>query len=100
MSNNISALRTTLFDNMLSIDVAAFYIDWNNVQILTSYVSQPSGQRYNVIGNGGKARSQGGEVTLRYQPVSAFTLGLNAGYTDAKLTSAAPARYQPTAPMP
>jgi len=78
-------LKASTADRKISLDTALFYTDWNNIQI------QTSGGGFNYLVNGGKARSQGGEVTLRYQPVSAFTLGLNAGYTDAKLTSAAPA---------
>ena len=78
-------LKASTGDRKLSIDTALFYTDWNNIQI------QTSGGGFNYLVNGGKARSQGGEVTLRYQPISAFTLGLNAGYTDAKLTTAAPA---------
>ncbi|WP_303794387.1 TonB-dependent receptor [Sandarakinorhabdus limnophila] len=86
VTNYEAGVRTTLFDNMLSIDVAAFYIDWNNVQIITSYVSQPSGTRYNVIGNGGKARSQGVEWSLAFTPVKGIRISDTGAYTDAKLT--------------
>lgn len=69
----------------LSLDAALFTTDWNNIQI------QTSAGGFNYLVNGGKARSQGGEATLRFQPVNGLTLGANVGYTDAKLTTPAPA---------
>ncbi|MBO9712013.1 TonB-dependent receptor [Sphingomonas sp.] len=77
--------KASALDRALTLDAALFYTDWSHVQI------QTSGGGFNYLVNGGSARSQGGEVTLRYQPVKAFTLGFNAGYTDAKLTADAPA---------
>lgn len=78
-------LKASTPDRTFSADAALFYTDWDNVQI------QTSGGGFNYLVNGGTARSQGGELTLRYQPTSAFSLGANVGYTDAKLTAAAPA---------
>lgn len=72
-------------DRLLSIDAALFYTDWKDIQIQTSAAG------FNFFVNGGKARSQGGEVTLRFAPVRGLNLGLNGGYTDARLTTAAPA---------
>ncbi|MDX3899262.1 MAG: TonB-dependent receptor [Sphingobium sp.] len=78
-------IKTSTADRKLSLDAALFYTDWKHVQI------QTSGGGFNYLVNGGRARSQGGELSLRYQPTRAFTLGANVGYTDAKLTSDAPA---------
>jgi len=72
-------------DRMVSIDAALFYTDWKDIQIQTSAAG------FNFFVNGGKARSQGAEVTLRVAPVRGLNLGLNSAYTDAKLTTAAPA---------
>jgi outer membrane receptor protein involved in Fe transport len=69
----------------LSLDTAIFYTDWKDIQI------QTSGGGFNYLVNGGKAISQGAEATLRYQPGRGLTFGANIGYTDAKLSSAAPA---------
>jgi outer membrane receptor protein involved in Fe transport len=44
-----------------------------------------------VNGNGGKARSQGFEWSLGYVPVHGLTLQWTGAYTDAKLTTDAPA---------
>ena len=72
-------------DHKLTVDAALFYTDWNHVQI------QTSGGGFNYLVNGGKARSQGGELTLRYQPDRALSFGATLAYTDAKLSEAAPA---------
>jgi outer membrane receptor protein involved in Fe transport len=72
-------------DNAFTADAALFYTDWNHVQI------QTSGGGFNYLVNGGTARSQGGELSLRYKPVSGLSFGANAGYTDARLTANAPA---------
>ena len=47
---------------------------------------------FNINGNGGKARSQGLEWTFGYIPVHGLTFNWTGAYTDAKLTSDAPAR--------
>lgn len=72
-------------DRRLSLDGALFHTDWNDVQI------QTSGGGFNFLVNGGKARSRGGELTLRYRPVQGLALGTNLSYIDARLISAAPA---------
>ncbi len=51
--------------------------------------------------NGGKARSQGFEWSLGYVPVHGLTLQWTAAYTDAKLTTDAPAVHGVTGdPLP
>jgi outer membrane receptor protein involved in Fe transport len=78
-------LRSTQLDGRLSIDVAAFHVDWKDIQLF---------EVVNGIGinaNGGKAKSQGVEWTFAYVPVHGLTLGWTGAYTDAKLTSDAPA---------
>lgn len=72
-------------DRKLSIDAALFYTNWKDIQIQTSAAG------FNFFVNGGKARSQGAEATIRYRPVGGLNFGLNAGYTDAKLVTDAPA---------
>lgn len=78
-------VRSTQLDGRLSIDVAAFHVDWKDIQLF---------EVVNGIGintNGGKARSQGVEWTFAYVPVHGLTLGWTGAYTDAKLTEDAPA---------
>jgi iron complex outermembrane receptor protein len=77
-------VRSTQLDGRLSIDVAAFHVDWKDIQLFESI----NGFGINV--NGGKARSQGLEWTFAYVPVHGLTLGWTGAYTDANLTSPAP----------
>ncbi|MBB4153964.1 outer membrane receptor protein involved in Fe transport [Sphingomonas jinjuensis] len=78
-------LKAQGMDRKVSLETALFYTDWNDIQI------QTSGGGFNYLVNGGSARSQGAEATLRIQPATGLNLTGNVGYTDAKLTSAAPA---------
>jgi iron complex outermembrane recepter protein len=63
-----------------AFDVAAFHIDWDDIQLLA---------RVNGIGintNAGGAESDGVEATLMFRPVEHLKLSLTGAYTDAKLT--------------
>jgi iron complex outermembrane recepter protein len=77
-------IRSTQLDGLLSIDVAAFHVDWNNIQLIEAIGG------FNFNGNGGTARSQGLEWTFAYIPVHGLTFSWTGAYTDAKLTSDAP----------
>lgn len=78
-------IKAQTADRKLSFEAAVFHTDWKNVQV------QTSAGGFNYIVNGGNARSQGAEATLRYRPVSRLQLGANLSYIDAKLTTPAPA---------
>jgi iron complex outermembrane recepter protein len=77
-------VRSTQLDGRLSIDVAAFHVDWKNIQLLETI------NNFSINTNGGEARSQGVEWTFAYVPVHGLTLSWVGAYTDAKLTSPAP----------
>ena len=81
-------LRTDLFDKTFSIDMAVFYIDWKDIQIL-SIVQTPAGP-VGINGNSGSAKSKGVEWNFSWRPISGLTLALLGSYTDAYLTSDAP----------
>jgi outer membrane receptor protein involved in Fe transport len=76
--------RTDLLDRRLSVDVAAFLVDWKDIQLL-EFISP-----YSFNANGGTARSKGLEWTLAYAPVTGLTFSLTGAYVDAYLTSPAP----------
>jgi outer membrane receptor protein involved in Fe transport len=61
-------------------DIAAFDIDWKDIQVGTATSSN-----LQYITNGGKANSQGVEVTTAFRPTDNLRLGLNGTWTDAKL---------------
>jgi len=78
-------VRSTQLDGRLSIDVAAFHINWQDIQLFEVV------DNVGINANGGKAKSQGVEWTFAYVPLHGLTLGWTGAYTDAKLTSPAPA---------
>ncbi|MGI8840894.1 MAG: TonB-dependent receptor [Caulobacteraceae bacterium] len=80
-----AGVKSTLFDGRLSLDVAGFLTEWNNVQLLEIV------NNFAVNGNGGKARSDGVEWDVTLVPVHGLTASLTGAYTDAKLTTDAPA---------
>lgn len=86
--NYEAGLKGTFFDRMLSVDLAAFYIDWRDVQITVSFPS--GGVAYNVTDNAGRAVSKGLEWTFSLNPVRGLNLTALGSYTDAKLTRDAP----------
>jgi iron complex outermembrane recepter protein len=75
--------KTEWMDHRLSVDAAAFYIKWNNIQqeILLS-----CGFQYTA--NAGAAVSKGGELEVRARPVEPLEMSLGLGYQDAKITQA------------
>ncbi|HEV7775833.1 MAG TPA: TonB-dependent receptor [Luteibacter sp.] len=77
-------LKSTMLDKHMTVDVAAFYIDWTNIQ-LTSFAGG-----FSFLGNGGKARSQGVEASWQYAAARGLMLSANATWTDAELTADAP----------
>ena len=77
-------VRSTQLDGRFSLDLAAFHVDWKDIQLLEVV----SG--FGINANGGTARSQGFEWNFAYLPVQGLTFQWTGAYTDAKLTSDAP----------
>lgn len=73
-------LKTSNASGTMSLDVAAYFLDWEDIQLFI--VSNGFG----VNANGGTAESKGLEFTAGFYPVDGLTLSLNAAYTDAYLT--------------
>ncbi|MEP9358352.1 TonB-dependent receptor [Sphingomonas sp. KR3-1] len=84
LTNYEAGFKADLAGHAVSIDIAAFYMDWNDIQVTRAF-GGVSGQA-----NGGRARSQGVEGTLEMRPTPGLTLGLTASYTDAKLSEDVP----------
>jgi iron complex outermembrane receptor protein len=73
-------LKAETPDRSFAIDIAAFHIDWTDIQLF----AQVNG--YGINDNGGKATSDGAEFLVTMRPVPGFTASVNGAYTDAKLT--------------
>jgi iron complex outermembrane receptor protein len=76
--------KTSALDGKVTADVAAFYIDWTNIQL--NFFNGTS----TVIGNAGNARSEGVEFEGVYKPIDGLTFAANLTYTDAVMTSVKP----------
>jgi outer membrane receptor protein involved in Fe transport len=85
LTNYELGIKSTFLDRRVQLNFDVYHIDWKDIQL--SAVS-PSGLGY--LDNGGKAVSNGIELESAYSPFRGLTLGLNAAYTDAHLTSLAP----------
>ncbi|MEP6908478.1 MAG: TonB-dependent receptor [Pseudoxanthomonas sp.] len=72
-------LKSEFADRRVQVDVAAFRIDWDDVQVASSF---------NGIGglvNGGEASSEGAEMSTVFRATDQWTVGLNAAYTKARI---------------
>ena len=72
-------MKASFADGRGQIDLAAYSIDWEDIQVGTSV---------NGIGglvNGGEATSEGVELALAFRPNDAWRLGLNASWVRAEL---------------
>ena len=84
LTNYEVGFKADLAGRMVSIDIAAFYMDWKDIQVTRSF-GGVAGQA-----NGGKAVSKGVEGSLTVRPATGLTLGLTASYTDATLAEDVP----------
>ena len=78
-------LKTQTDDRMLTAELTAFLIDWDDIQLL----AQIEGLGVNV--NGSTARSKGVEFNVTLRPARGLSLFANGSYVDAYLTKDAPA---------
>jgi iron complex outermembrane receptor protein len=85
-TTNVEAgVRSSQLQGAFSMDVAIYHIDWKNIQLFELV------DGFGINGNGGRARSQGVEWQFGYLPVRGLKFEWTGAYTEAKLTSPAPA---------
>ena len=77
-------LKSTLLDNMLQFNMAAFTTDYKGIQLNFQQGTSPT------IRNAGDARIKGVELELVAAPVRGLTLNGSVGYIDAHYTSVLP----------
>ena len=85
-------LKSQFLDQRLIFDLAAFRIDWDDIQVITSFAGN------NGLINGGEATSQGLELATQFRATDGLTLGFNAAYTDADVAEDFPTVYIPSGP--
>jgi outer membrane receptor protein involved in Fe transport len=77
--------KTEFLQRRLSVDVAAYRIDWKNVQ---QAVTDP-GCGSLFVANVGTAQSKGVEVEINFKPVNSLLLAVSGSYTHAEYRSIA-----------
>lgn len=80
LTNYEVGLKTASADGRFGLDVAAFYLDWKDIQLFAQINS------VGLNANGGKAISKGLEFTASARPVSGLSMTFTGAYTDAYLT--------------
>ena len=73
--------KATLADNRVTLNGAAFFIDWSDIQQLNRLACG-----FQFTQNAGQAESKGFELELMAVPSEGLTLSAAVGYTDAKIT--------------
>lgn len=76
--------KADLLDKRLSIEAAAYRLDWKDIQQYLSINGVAT------VVNAGAAKVQGAELTLAWRPDEHWVLSGNAAWIDAKLTEDAP----------
>ncbi len=74
--------KSRFFNNTLSINADAFYIDWSNIQQL---ISLRCGFNYST--NVGSAKSSGAEIEIKYKPTGHIVIDFAGGTDHAVLTN-------------
>jgi iron complex outermembrane receptor protein len=79
-------LKGDFLDRRLSLDASLFYIAWDDIQL---QLHDPSGLGFNA--NGGKAKSEGVELSTQARPVTGLTIAAWVVWNEAVLTQDFPA---------
>ncbi|MGK2924971.1 MAG: TonB-dependent receptor [Lysobacterales bacterium] len=93
LTNYELGYKTNSADGRFILDVAGFYIDWEDIQLFAIV------EGFGVNVNGGTAVSKGVELASSFAATQELTLSLNGAYTDAYLTSDAGAGGQDGDPL-
>ncbi len=75
--------KLSWFENRLTVNSAAFYIDWKNIQ---QEILLPCGFTFRA--NAGAAKSEGGELELHARPIQSLDVSSGVGYQHAVITKA------------
>lgn len=87
LTNYEAGIKSSFLDNRVILNLSAFYMAWKDIQVS---VQCPGVTGCSFLDNAGTAESKGFEMAAVMSPTGNLTVGLNASYTDAKLTEDAP----------
>jgi len=86
LTNYEIGVKGDWFDNKLTAHIAAYYIDWSNIQVQANRVSDTIQFATNI----GGAESKGVELELSANPTDGLLLGFNGSWNNAKVTKLSP----------
>ena len=86
LTNYEIGIKSSLFGGDLTANLAAFYIDWNNIQVQANRVSDSVQFATNI----GGASSKGIEFELVARPIDGLRLSASGAYIDAKIDTLSP----------
>lgn len=72
-------VKGNAFDRLLTFDASAYYIDWDDIQLVVTNV-------ISFYDNAGGARSRGVELSTELRPAQGLTIGAWAAWGEAELT--------------
>lgn len=75
-------LKGTFWDGKVTANIAAYLIDWSNIQVQVNRVSDTAQFATNI----GEARSQGLELEISANLTDDFMVGFNGSYNDSEVT--------------
>jgi outer membrane receptor protein involved in Fe transport len=84
LTNYEFGVKSQFWDDRVLLDLDAFEIDWNDIQLLSN------GAGFNYVLNGGSARSQGIEANASVRPINGLSLDGTLAYVDSVLTQDVP----------
>ena len=70
-------------DRTVAVDASVYYVDWDDILILTT--AQSAAGPVGVNSNGGRARSLGAEFAVTVRPTRGLTFVASGAYVDAEL---------------
>lgn len=79
-------VRAELFDRKLTLNMNAFSINWDGIQVASATVNGIVG----ITVNGGKAKSDGFETSFQLRPFDHLSIQGTYSYTNARLTEDVP----------
>ncbi|MDB5455665.1 MAG: TonB-dependent receptor plug [Caulobacter sp.] len=80
--NYETGIKSQWFNRRLTLNAAAYQIDWSNMQISATSANGAFG----FLTNAGKARIKGLELEAVARPMQGLTINATAAFVDAKLT--------------
>ena len=88
VTNYEAGIKSRLFDRRLTVNLAAYYMDFTNLQFRQRILTIPNDQASAIVivANAGTARIKGAEAETSLILTSWLTLNANYSYIDSKIT--------------